>query len=747
MLPVESAAGGRRHVRVSQLSKITKISVSTGVFWIEVQEADVRILCGSPADAVKHLLRRGLIVPIEVDGVHCESGPNAILLSDLAIQNGQICSRAEFPILQMLYNQGMILPNHPRNTGSRPMLIGSRSQVDAQMAYIFRGNYGLASVEELTAADLTRGEAEEVMRMKLAFAFGRIQSTDELVTPVYVEHQAVEVRNGVRVRRLRTNVFEIAYGSDHVEVDLNLPPGEDYPCPYSLDNHLLEREYFAVVHTGDGDGWDMNRPTMGSIILFQGRVYLVDAGPNIGYALNALGIGVNEVDGIFHTHCHDDHLVGLHTLTRGDRRIAYYAVPMVRDSVIRKLAALLDMREGEFGQLFDVRDLRLDEWNDVEGLEVKPILSPHPVETTILYFRVLWEGGYRTYGHLADIASVDVMRKMIAPDDAPHGISQARFESTVRAYLEKADIKKIDIGGGLIHGAAADFRDDASGKLILAHTSRALTPDERAIGSGAPFGTVDVLIRGVTEALRRRAFSYLRDYFPDVPRHRIRHLMNCSIEVFNPQVLLMRRGEAIESLYIILSGAVEMLRPGTSGSSVLSAGSIVGETAILLGVNATETYRAMSFVQAMRVPHDIYRDFIVRNALYREVLQTNDKREFLRGSELFGDGVSCVTLKRLVQAAEPIAFENGELVDSPHGQLVILRSGSGELLTGGGHRERLVAGSHFGAAGLAGDGDRHDRVRFLEAATGYDLPLELLAAVPVVKWKLIESQRRRHVTA
>ena len=43
----------------------------------------------------------------------------------------------------------------------------------------------------------------------------------------------------------------------------------------------------------------------------------MDAGPNIDYALMALGIGVNEIDGIFHTHCHDDHPAGLTTLIRG----------------------------------------------------------------------------------------------------------------------------------------------------------------------------------------------------------------------------------------------------------------------------------------------------------------------------------------------------------------------------------------------------------------------------------------------
>jgi hemerythrin len=726
------------------MALITKIPVSTGIFWVEVPNADVRILCGCPEDAVKHLLRKGLIVPVEINGVTCETGPNAILLSDLAIQNGRICSRAEFPVLQMLYNQGLIVPGHPRNTGARPLLVGSRRQVDAQMDYIFRGNYGLVSREELMDAGVTADLADELMRMKLAFAFGRICPSEELVQPVYVEQKPVEIRNGVTIRRLRTNVFEVGYGGERVEVDLNLAPGQLYECPYPLGNHLLQRDYFTIVHTGDGDGWDMNRPTMGSIILFQGRVYLIDAGPNIDHALTALGIGVNEIDGVFHTHCHDDHLAGLTALIRSDRRIAYYAVPMVRASVVKKLATAMQLAESEFNALFDVRDLELEAWNDIEGLEVKPVLSPHPVETTIFYFRVMWEGGYRSYAHLADIASFDVLRRMIAPPDAPAGISRARFDKTVRDYLERADVKKIDIGGGLIHGAAKDFRNDPSGKLILAHTSRRLTEEERAIGSGAPFGTVDVLIEGISDELRRRAFGYLRDYFPAVPIHRIRHLMNNRILVLNPEVILVKEGQPVSDIYLILSGTVEMLRAGIPGSHLLSAGSIIGETPALLDTDAQETYRAVSFVQAMRLPRDLYRDFVTRNALYRDIVETRDELEFLRSSWLFADGVSCVTLNRLVRATEPGSFEKEDIIPPPENELLVMRSGAALLSTPAGHEERLRVGSFFGATALTNGTRDGTEVRFLDRTDVYRVPVSCIADLPVVRWKIMETHRRRY---
>ncbi len=726
------------------MSSIKKIAVTTGVFWVEIPAAGLRILCGCPVDAVKHLVRRGLIVATEVKGVECETGPNAILLSDLPIENGRPSNHSEFPVLQMLYKQGMIIPGHPCNDGSRPMIVGSRSQVRAQMEYLFRGNYGLSTREELIHAGVEPAYADELMRMKLAFAFGRILPTEELTHPILVEREEVEIANGVMIKRLRTNVFRISHRGNHVEVDLNLGPDEAFESPYTLDHHFLVRDYFAVAHTGDGDGWDINRPTVGSIVLFQGRVYLVDAGPNIEYSLMALGIGVNEIDGIFHTHCHDDHLAGLTALIRGDHRIAYYAVPMVRMSVFKKLSCLMRVPESEFSHLFNVHDLVLDEWNDFEGLEVRPIMSPHPVETTIFNFRVLWEGGYRSYAHLADIASDDVLKKMIAPDNSPVGISQALYERTRAAYAEPADVKKIDIGGGMIHGEARDFVKDKSKKLILAHTSRKLTEDERAIGSGAPFGTVDVLIEGITEPLRNQAFKYLHNYFPNAPVHRIRHLMNGRILPFNPQVLLYKENEPLDAVYLIVSGLAELLRSGRSGSSQVSAGSILGETPALLGSTAVETCRAISFVQVLRLPRDLYLDFVT-GVTQGGLLESLDDLEFLRNCWLFADNVSGVTLHRLLRAAEVIRFKAGEVVTPPGDALMVLRSGRATLTTPSEFSELLSAGSHFGATMITGFEPMETRIRFQSDTVACRLPMDVIGDIPVVRWKLLETQRRRYI--
>ena len=61
----------------------------------------------------------------------------------------------------MFYRQGMILPNHPGNTGRKPILIGNREQLEAQLNYIYRGNYGLISQAEIEATGIDTVTAAE----------------------------------------------------------------------------------------------------------------------------------------------------------------------------------------------------------------------------------------------------------------------------------------------------------------------------------------------------------------------------------------------------------------------------------------------------------------------------------------------------------------------------------------------------------------------------------------------------------
>ncbi len=723
------------------MARLRKFHVTTGVSLVEAPEVGLSILCGCPGDVVKHLMRRGLIVEAEASGVRFETGPNAILLSDVTLQNGMFCNLAEFPVLQMLYLQGMLLPGHPNNKGQKPLLIGLREQVETQMRYIHRGNYGLTSVEEMMAAGADRAQAEELMRMKLRFAFGRILPPEQLLDTLHLGRDPVTVRGGLEFRRIALNLFQISLGDESVIVDLNLPDEQHYPAPYTLGKYSIDREYFAVVHSGDGDGWDPNRPCMSSMVMFQGRVYLIDAGPNLHHNLTALGISVNELDGLFHTHCHDDHFAGLTALLHADRRIKYYATPLVRASVTKKFAALMATDDEVFSHCFEPHDLESDQWNNIDGLEVKPILSPHPVETSCYLFRAPWEGSYRSYAHLADLVSLKVLAGMQATNEKP-GIAKSFYDKVASDYSVPTNLKKIDIGGGLIHGVVEDFVGDQSDKIVLAHTSRELTVAEKEIGSGAPFGSVDVIIPGDNHFAWRNAFEGLRTCFPFAPHHDVRMLLNSPLVIYNPETILMRQGQAVTHMFLVVTGMVDMFREGSPVNGQLSAGALIGDAAAIQSGQANKTYRAASFVQALKISSELFRQFAERNGLVEEVMAIDARRDFLRSTWVCSEALTQSNLNRVARTMSERSYAAEETVDTG-GRLAFLKEGKLELSIGKRVVDTLLPGDFFGEEDTVPEFNGSARIRALGPSHVYLTDPDVVAHVPVMRWRLLEGYRRR----
>ncbi|HIJ37990.1 MAG TPA: MBL fold metallo-hydrolase [Rhodospirillaceae bacterium] len=722
---------------------IRVVKVAAGIHWVEIPEADLRILCGCPADSVKHLMKRGLIIATEEAGTVFETGPNAILLSDVSLQNGEFSNLAEFPILQMLYRQGMILPGHPNNSGVKPLLIGLTEQIASQLDYIYRGNYGLVSQTELEDAGVSPAQAQEWMRVKLRFAFGEIRTSENLVDSCPVGDGAQLIRNGVSIRRLDLNIYEISHGEESVLVNLNLNPSEVYAPPYPLNYHNLRREYFAIVHSGEGDGWDANRPTMSSVLMFQGKIYLVDAGPNLQTVLKALGIGINEIEGIFHTHSHDDHFCGLTTLIRTDRRIRYFATPPVRVAVTKKLAALMSISERDFEHYFDICDLHLDCWNDVEGLQVRPVYSPHPVETTLFTFRAQTEGGDRSYAHFADIVSFGVLAQMTTTDPAASGIAPEAAEKVRRDYLVPADLKKIDVGGGLIHGTADDFENDSSRKIILAHTAADLTNAQRRIGSGAPFGTVDVLIPSARDYTLRKAHSYLTAYFPDVAQHELEMLLNRPIIDINAETILLREGEKCEFVTMPLTGLMEVINAENDSRYILPAGTLIGETASLYDMPAAKTYRAASFVKAIAWPAELYRAFIAKNDQMDMARSTSAMRSIFARSWLFGENLSIPVMNALARASSSLVPDSGSELSQGADSLYFVYRGRLEWQVGEKALEVIEPGGFFGEDMVLFGSTAVGRVLVRGACELFTVSGALLREIPIVRWKLFETHQRR----
>lgn len=725
-----------------RVDMIKKTDIINGLSYIEIPQAKLYIQCGAPAESVKHLLKNKIIVSVTKNDTTYETGPNAILLCDTMIQNGEFSNMSEFSVLQMLYRQGMIIPNHPNNSGVKPILIGSNAQVNAQMHYIYRGNYGLISKEEIEACGINSDKAAELMKMKLKFAFGKLQSAENLLDSCFVEKEKVEIRNNVFIERKTHNVFIISYKGDSVEVDLNLKKNQTYPSPYLLPQYKIKREYFSVIHSGQGDGWDINRPSMNSIISFQGKLYVIDVVPNFKYILNALSIDINEIEGVFQTHTHDDHLAGITSLIRSEKRIKFFASKLVITATAKKLSALLDFEESEFYNLVDVQELQIDSWNDIAGLEVKPSISPHPVETTIFVFRTLYGDGYKTYGHFADIIDINLLKGMVSKNGDDTGITEKFFKEVVQTYQQKLDLKKIDIGGGMIHGNAKDFLEDKSSKIVLAHTSKELSHEQRRIGSGSLFGLSDVLIPSNNNYDLSIIYSYLKSNFPNIEDYKIKVFLNFNIVEFNPEEIIIKKGEEIKNAYLIINGQIEKVKEDINNNVILTPGIIIGEKAALTKAIPTSTFVAKNFVKLLEIPLDFLYNFIFKHDLLNDMMEKHEKQITLQRSDLFKEAITYSTLNNIIEGVEEHSLKKGPL-NILDNKLYIIISGEIEAKVNGALIESLGQLDHFGGEDSILGYPSLYTYEVTEDTLLYSISGDIFKNIPIVRWKILENYELR----
>lgn len=725
--------------------------IAPGMYYVDTGEAGLRILCGCPENAIKHAFKAGAVRKAFKDGQAYEIGPNAIILSELPVQRGRFANVAEFPVLHMLYRQGMIIPGHPGNTGEKPLLVGLPDQIRAQADYIYQGNYGITESEELAPGDPEL--ADYLLRIKRWFAFGRFKPSSEILELRELDGHVVELRRGVFLRRLGVNRYELIYKGETAQVDLNLGPGELYACPYELKADQAIRDGFSVVHLGEGDGWDPERPCMSSIVMGGGYAYLVDAGPHVDASLEAVGLAPACLRGVFLTHTHDDHFVGLTSLMRSERRLELLAVGPVLRAAQKKLEALSDLGSAAFGRLFELKELRAGVWNEVEGLLVRPDYSPHPIETTVLRFKPALPGAEAyEYAHYADLSSFAVLDSMSAATDGaggssamgrPAGLTPAEASAAKALYLEPARLKKLDVGGGQIHGSAADFLDDASVELLWSHGIKPKRAAELGRGRVAGFGERTSYLPLPDGWVRRRASEALRAFFPSVPADGLEALLDSPVVSLQSGEALCRRGEAIRAVYLSVSGRLE--RPDSPGGKYrsLRPGALVNALDCARGAASSLSFDAAEATELYAVPATAFVAFVARFGLALDLERINAVAHRLAANPIFQELEFLPGFIALCRAAAELRLAPGQALDAEGGYAVVA---SGRLAVFGGAElvEFETVGGGFGEEGLwESEGPRRFRARAMEETVIQLLPAAALEDKPLVLWRLREAYQRR----
>jgi hemerythrin len=375
---------------------------------------------------------------------------------------------------------------------------------------------------------------------------------------------------------------------------------------------------------------------------------------------------------------------------------------------------------------------------------VKPVYSPHPVETSIYFFRSYWTEGYKTYAHCADIPSLETARKYLLNAPDKNDITEKLFYTFEKNLFSPADIKKIDIGGGLIHGRAEDFIKDTSSKIILSHTEKKLSDSQKEIGSNATFGLEDVLIPAHQDYSMQAAFQYLKTFYPHVPQADLDMILNCPVISFNVGLILIKKGVMTSHIFVILNGVVENIDSKAGFRTILSAGSILGEDCALTGKPPVVTCRAMSYVKALQIPADIYKEFIRRNFDVKDVYRVFTNRLFLQRTWLLGEMVSSMVQNTIAQLMVLKHYQKGEnIVTGENPTIYMLKTGHIQVYLDDKIVDELSPGEFFGEESIFFNQASLLTAKATEESDVFIILGDVLKNKPIIEWKMLETFEKR----
>jgi hemerythrin len=229
-------------------------------------------------------------------------------------------------------------------------------------------------------------------------------------------------------------------------------------------------------------------------------------------------------------------------------------------------------------------------------------------------------------------------------------------------------------------------------------------------------------------------------------------LLNNRIVTFNPETIMVQAGKVPQEIYLMLAGKVEILTQDPNTAHFLFSGSMLAESAAIHNTASEETYRSVGFVQALRLPADLYRNFVERFFSSDELLAVRKVEERLRRTFLFSDAVTNTTLFQLAKNCRITRLQAGRKFKGEPNQLNLI--GKGRLARGKDEKAPVLGKGEFwgydslfsamNRAAEVPEPDGDTPLVALDSCEVYSVPLKLVARIPVVRWKLFEAYRNRH---
>ncbi|MBI4083152.1 MAG: cyclic nucleotide-binding domain-containing protein [Candidatus Lambdaproteobacteria bacterium] len=717
--------------------KLIEHKLDPGVFVVEVPEVGRRISLGQPPDVVKRFQQAGFAG---------ERGVTTFLLVDSKTQGDSISwSLIEFPVLYALYYVTVeVGVNRVPSffAGRRPMIVGLENDVRNALRMIKYGNYGVDRIEELDALDVPAATRDALRGEILGLAVGNeIKQSEAFLQPVYLEprplgeHEFTDLGDGIHVGRLGFNLYRFTYGDDQLDVDVSLERDESFRSPIDFKHLKFPVSNFGVWHTGEFDGMDPYFSTQHTTLIHKYEPLLIDYPANMTEVINHHGLSKHSINTVFLTHNHDDHMGAAVELFRRASPCHIITTEPVRYSMVKKLAALLDLPEGVVQQSFrwTILPFRKDqpyctENFNLDGLHVTGHLSCHSVPTTVYTFHLNLHGYDYSYGHFLDIVAFRRMEHLAEGNWMPPQ-HLAYLHNLIRET--RYDLIKYDAGcvndqalPFTVHGQWQDLVGAATERpfRVFTHAPRhLLDPAHQHEGRYVSLGDLDAVKHDVDRrrlrvgsvgalpaffmTARRAVLSYFVSLLGSaVPPQKYR-LMRHYADAFatcpkqpdvNIGAFLFEQGDESRDVIVLVRGRAEIIVQDNEGGvtfrSTIGDGEVVGDLGVLASRRRNASVKALNRLTYLAVPANLFLEAmhalgVTYEGLFRDVFE---RRLIFQSAQEISLDVPTTVLNRIGQTSRVFRVKDNQAIYSrgDRDTRLIIAPGDVDLLVGD-HRERV----------------------------------------------------------
>lgn len=228
------------------------------------------------------------------------------------------------------------------------------------------------------------------------------------------------------------------------------------------------KSVFNIRCLGSSEGFDPTQPANGFLFHFNKKWLLWDCPAFLHLHLDKIGLSCKDLDAVFISHVHEDHLDIMETIDQ-DRKMSIYTSPEIFHCMILKLQTILECSYQKAVTYYDYHPVYANKPFELFGASCEIFYSCHVIPALGLRLTVpTGKSSSRIF-----LSGDTLSKRMIKQLSASKVYTPERLEEVENFVKqdENYDVLFVDSGGGIIHGDPQDYAT-ITDKVIYMHTGK-----------------------------------------------------------------------------------------------------------------------------------------------------------------------------------------------------------------------------------------------------------------------------------